>query len=78
MQREMNYYKHKDEYAKLELHRSYALSDGGWRGFSAKQPDEITAERAALGFCKNFVAQSKTPQDKCWVIMVDDKKLGKW
>lgn len=73
-----NYEKHKDEYATLQPHKAYAVSDEGWRGFSEKQPNELAAEQKALGFCRGFVAKSTNPQDKCWVIMVDDKKLGKW
>ena len=55
----------------MKLHKAFAVSDGGWRGWSANQVSELAAEQVALRYCRGFAA--KNPQDRCWVVMVDEE-----
>jgi hypothetical protein len=70
--------KHRSEYEGLKEHKSIAISERGWVGISANQLSELLAEEKAISFCKDFVSRSDQPADNCFVLMVDDKKLGDW
>jgi len=67
-----------ERYRRLHQHKALAVSKIGWIGLSEYQPSEAEAWQRALGFCDGFVKKSSTPNDTCFVIMINDKKVGDW
>jgi hypothetical protein len=61
-------------YEGLEGHKAMAVSGGGHLGDSAQQATAEYAKLKAWAFCTGF-AQGGDP---CWVVMVDEKKVGNW
>jgi hypothetical protein len=68
----------KAKYDGYRSHKAAAVSDGGYIGLSEDQPTPLAAKTKALGFCKDFVAKFGVPNDRCFVIMADDVKMGNW